>query len=83
MRMVLMKHNSLKSDIFFNPIFIPDVSGSGVWVQVLEVAVPEIWFATDRRTDGRKMEKVAYRGGSPTQKSLNCYYRFKHINYSI
>ena len=26
--MVFVKHNSLKSDIFFNPIFIPDFSGS-------------------------------------------------------
>ena len=26
--MVLIKHNSLKSDIFFNPIFIPGFSGS-------------------------------------------------------
>ena len=31
--MVFVKHNSLKSDIFFNPIFIPGFSGSGsrVW----------------------------------------------------
>ena len=28
MRMVLIKHNSLKSDIFFNPIFTPGFSGS-------------------------------------------------------
>ena len=27
--MVFVKHNSLKSDIFFNPIFIPGFSGSG------------------------------------------------------
>ena len=26
--MVFVKHNSLKSDIFFNPIFIPGFSGS-------------------------------------------------------
>ena len=26
--MVFLKHNSLKPDIFFNPIFIPDFSGS-------------------------------------------------------
>ena len=26
--MVLIKHNYLKSDIFFNPIFIPGFSGS-------------------------------------------------------
>ena len=26
--MVFMKHNSLKSDVFFNPIFIPCFSGS-------------------------------------------------------
>ena len=26
--MVFVKHNSLKSDIFFNPIFTPDFSGS-------------------------------------------------------
>ena len=33
--MVFVKRNSLKSDIFFNPIFIPGFSGSGsrVWVQ--------------------------------------------------
>ena len=39
--MVFVKHNSLKSDIFFNPIFIPGFSGSGsrVRVQVLEVAI--------------------------------------------
>ena len=38
--MVLIKHNYLKSDIFFNPIFIPGFSGSGsrVRVQVIEVA---------------------------------------------
>ena len=43
--MVLIKHNYLKSDIFFNPIFIPGFSGSkflgsGSWVrvQVIEVA---------------------------------------------
>ena len=27
--MVFVKHNSLKSDIFFNPIFFPGFSGSG------------------------------------------------------
>ena len=40
--MVFVKHNSLKSDIFFNPIFIPGFSGSRffrVRVQVLEVAL--------------------------------------------
>ena len=26
--MVFVKHNSLKSDILFNPIFIPGLSGS-------------------------------------------------------
>ena len=31
--MVLIKHNYLKSDIFFNPIFIPGFSGSGSRVQ--------------------------------------------------
>ena len=32
--MVLMKHNSLKSDIFFNPIFVPGFSGSRFfWVR--------------------------------------------------
>ena len=38
--MILIKHNSLKPDIFFNPIFIPGFSGSRsrVRVQVLEVA---------------------------------------------
>ena len=36
--MVFVKHNSLKSYIFFNPIFIPGFSGSRVRVQVLEVA---------------------------------------------
>ena len=35
--MVLIKHNSLKSDIFFNPIFIPGFSGSRLFrVQVFE-----------------------------------------------
>ena len=36
MRMVFLKNNSLKSDIFFNPIFIPCLSESmffGVPVQ--------------------------------------------------
>ena len=44
--MVLIKHNSLKSDIFFNPIFMPGFSGSGsrVQVQVLEVAINEILY---------------------------------------
>ena len=40
--MVLIKHNSLKSDIFFNPIFFPGFSGSRffkVRVQVLEVTI--------------------------------------------
>ena len=44
--MVIIKHNYLKSDIFFNPIFIPDFSGSRflgsgsrVLVQVIEVAL--------------------------------------------
>ena len=32
--MVFIKHNSLKSDIFFNPIFIPGCSWSGSRVQV-------------------------------------------------
>ena len=32
--MVLIKQNSLKSDIFFNPIFIPGFSGSGSLVRV-------------------------------------------------
>ena len=27
--MVLIKHNSLKSDIFFNPIFVPGFQGQG------------------------------------------------------
>ena len=31
--MVFVKHNSLKSDIFFNPIFFPGFSGSGSRVQ--------------------------------------------------
>ena len=31
--MVLIKHNSLKSDIFFNPIFIPGFSGPESRVQ--------------------------------------------------
>ena len=31
MRMVLIKHNSGKSDIFFNSIFIPDFSGSRIF----------------------------------------------------
>ena len=30
--MVLIKHNSGKSDIFFNSIFIPDFSGSRIFV---------------------------------------------------
>ena len=35
--MVFVKHNSLKSDIFFNLIFIPDFSGSRFFrAQVLE-----------------------------------------------
>ena len=35
--MVLIKHNSLKSDIFFNPIFIPGFSGSRFFrVQVFQ-----------------------------------------------
>ena len=44
--MVLIKHNSLKSDVFFNPIFMPGFSGSGsrVQVQVLEVAINEILY---------------------------------------
>ena len=55
--MVFVKHNSLKSDIFFNPIFIPGFSesrffrvqvfqgpgpGSRVRVQVLEVTHPAL-----------------------------------------
>ena len=40
--MVFVKHNSLKSDMFFNPIFVSGFSGSGpgsrVRVQVSEVA---------------------------------------------
>ena len=32
--MVFVKHNSLKSNIFFNPIFIPGFSGSGSRVRV-------------------------------------------------
>ena len=46
--MVFVKHKSLKSDTFFNPIFIPDFSGSRFFrvqiqgpVQILEVAQ---WF---------------------------------------
>ena len=34
--MVLIKRNYLKSDIFFNPIFIPGFSGSRIRVQVIE-----------------------------------------------
>ena len=35
--MVFIKHNSLKSDIFFNPIFIPGFSGSRFFrVQVFQ-----------------------------------------------
>ena len=35
--MVFVKHNSLKSDIFFNPIFIPGFSGSRFFkVQVFQ-----------------------------------------------
>ena len=35
--MVLIKHNYLKSDIFFNPIFIPGFSGTGFFrVQVFQ-----------------------------------------------
>ena len=38
--MVLIKHNYLKSDIFFNPIFIPGFSGSRVFMeQVFRVQV--------------------------------------------
>ena len=37
LRMVFIKHNSLKSDIFFNPIFIPCFSGSKFFrVQVFQ-----------------------------------------------
>ena len=59
--MVFIKHNCLKSDIFFNPIFIPGFSGfrffrvriqgpwsgsgSGVRVQVLEVALLDRFFS--------------------------------------
>ena len=35
--MVLIKHNYLKSDIFFNPIFVPGFSGFGSRVQVFRV----------------------------------------------
>ena len=39
--MVLIKHNYLKSDIFFNPIFIADFSGSRFfWVQVFQGPSP-------------------------------------------
>ena len=35
--MVFVKHNSLKSDILFNPIFIPGFSGSRIFrVQVFQ-----------------------------------------------
>ena len=35
--MVLIKHNYLNSDIFFNPIFIPGFSGSRYfWVHVFQ-----------------------------------------------
>ena len=38
--MVLIKHNYLKSEIFFNPIFIPGFSGSRFFmVQVFRVQV--------------------------------------------
>ena len=38
--MVFVKHNSLKSDIFFNPMFIPGFSGSRFFrVQVFKVPV--------------------------------------------
>ena len=51
--MVFVKHNSLKSDIYFNPVFIPGFSGSGsrvqgpgpgsrIRVQVLEVTHPAL-----------------------------------------
>ena len=56
--MVFVKHNSRKSDIFFNPIFIPGFSGSRffrvqvqgpdpgsrVRVQILEVALNGVWL---------------------------------------
>ena len=38
--------------------------------------VPEIWCATDGRTDrqtGGRMEKVKYRGGYPAQKFRHCF----------
>ena len=35
--MVFIKHNSLKSNIFFNPIFIPQFSGFMLfWVQIFQ-----------------------------------------------
>ena len=38
--MVFIKHNSLKSDIFVNPIFIPGFSGSSFFkIQVFRVQV--------------------------------------------
>ena len=47
--MVFIKHNSLKSDRFFNTIFIPDFSGSRsrVQVQVLEVTICFACYISD------------------------------------
>ena len=44
--MVLIKHNFLKSDIFFNPMFVPGFSGAGSRgrVQVLEIS--KTWTRT-------------------------------------
>ena len=53
--MVLITHNSLKSDMFFNPIFIPGFSGSGsrVRIQVLEAA--PIFSKFDQQTKMRQI----------------------------
>ena len=43
--MVLIKHNYLKSDIFFNPIFIPGFSESRFFtVKVFRVQVFRVWL---------------------------------------
>ena len=42
--MVFVKHNFLKSDIFFNPIFIPGFSGSRFFrIQVFQGPGPGSW----------------------------------------
>ena len=68
----------------FTPVTAQKIKISKTWKKCLEISsfytcipkimirwctVPEIWCATGGQTDGW-MEKVTYRGGCPTQKSL-------------